>query len=269
MASDNYPPEFTIACLVHGDIPLLEKTIPTTIEALTAESNHTWDTVLIVDGVESAAADQLLELGHRFGFDEIRLRNRMRHVSPGDPSNNGHAHMLPGKGRYLISFEGDVVAFRTGPGDVLDIISSVFEMCPNLALATRIDDHDCWQWPLHEVGPPLTQDVRSVNRVSSHFLIYDLPRATREIWMAGGVAANEYHDDGKCWYNYEDWLSKQFAAPKGSGIGFIDNLPIKVFHCDEKIAHESALYRRDLRVRLQVFENRKKQCENLIEKTFT
>lgn len=255
-----YPPEFTIAFVVHADIPVLERTIPTTIEALTAESCRSWDLVLVVDGAETAPADRLTDLAWRWGFDEVRLRRRSRHVAGGDPSNNGHAHLLPAKGRFLISIEGDVVAFRTGPGDVLDLVARTFDTCVDLALATRIDDHDCWQWPLADVGAPLTPGVRSVNRVASHFLIYDLPRAAATIWSAGGVPAGAFHDDSERWFNYEDWLSRTFAAPYGSGIGYLDDLPIRVFHCDEKIAPGSAIYSRDLDVRLRVFDKRRQEC---------
>src|SRR5438046_3043165 len=117
MVTVSYPPEFTIAFLVHADIPLLERTIPTTIETLTAESNRTWDLVLVVDGAETAPVDQLVDLSAKCGFDEVRLRRRSGHVAGGDPSNNGHVHLIPAKGRFLISVEGDIVAFRTGPGD--------------------------------------------------------------------------------------------------------------------------------------------------------
>lgn len=263
VSTTSYPPEFTIAFVVHDCVPLLERTVPTTIETLTAQSSRTWDLVLAVDGAESAPVDQLLSLAEGWGFDEVRLRRRSRHVAGGDPSNNGHAHLLPAKGRFLISLEGDVVAFRTGPGDVLDALAHVFDACPDLAIATRIDDHDCWQWRLEEVGPPLVAGVRSVNRVASHFLVYDLPRASAAIWSAGGPPSAAFYDDGERWFNHEDWLSRTFAGPSGPGIGYVDDLPIQVFHCDEKISPGSATYSRDLEVRLRVFGQRRDECARL------
>ncbi|WP_213451196.1 hypothetical protein [Rhizomonospora bruguierae] len=256
-------PDFTIGFLVHATVPLLERTIPTTIKTLTAGSKRTFDLVLAIDGAERAPVDELLGLAGRWGFDEVRLRWRSRHVSGGDPSNNGHANWLPGKGRYFIGIDGDVVAFRTGDGDVLDLLAACFDACPGLALATRIDDHDCWQWPLVEVAPPMAPGIRSVNRVASHFLVYDLPRATDVMWSAGGPPADRFHDSPESWFNYEDWLSQTFAAPTGPGIGYLDHLPIAVFHCDEKVAPGASMYSRDLDVRLRVFEQRRAECAHV------
>lgn len=254
------PPEFTIAFLVHGDVALLEQTIPTTIRTLTDSSTRTWDLVLVVDGAETAPVAELLDLARRCHFDEVRLRWRTGHVAGGDPSNNGHVNLIPGKGRFLVGVEGDVVAFRTGPGDVLDMLARTFDACPDLALAIRVDDHDCWQWPLTDVGAPLGPGVRSVNRVASHFIVYHLPRATRVMWAAGGPGAERFHDDGTEWFNYEDWLSGIFAAPAGAGIGYLDALPIRVFHCDEKTVPAGAVYSRDLATRLRVLERRRAEC---------
>lgn len=256
-------PEFTIGFLVHATIPLLKRTIPTTIETLTAGTNCTFDLVLAIDGAERAPVAELLSLAEQWGFDEVRMRWRSRHVSGGDPSNNGHVNWLPGKGRYFIGIDGDVVAFRTGEGDVLDQLAASFQACPDLAVATRIDDHDCWQWPLAEVAAPLAPGIRSVNRVASHFLVYDLSRATEVMWTGGGPPAERFHDSPESWFNYEDWLSQTFAAPAGPGIGYLDRLPIAVFHCDEKVAPGSSMYSRDLDVRLRVFEQRRAECAHV------
>ena len=258
-----YPPEFTIAFVVHGDVPLLERTIPTTIKTLCHGTTRSYDLLLVIDGAETAPVPDILARAHtEWGIDEVRLRWRSRHRAGGDPSNNGHVHLPPAKGRFLLSLEGDVVAFRAGDGDVLDAVAYAFEACPQLALATRIDDHDCWQWGLEEVGPPFGQGIRSVNRVSSHFLIYELPRATRVMRSAGGPPADQFHDSDVQWFNYEDWLSKTFARGAGPGIGYFDELPIRVFHCDAKVAPASALYTRRLDVRLRVFEERRKLVES-------
>lgn len=256
-----YPPDFTIAYVVHGDVPLLDQVIPTTLGALCGDTRRTYDLVLAIDGADAAPVEEILARAHTiWGFDEVRLRWRERHRAGGDPSNNGHAHLLPAKGRFLISIEGDVVAFRTGAGDVLDQIVRTFDACPDLALATRIDDHDCWQWALRDAGQPLAPGVRSVNRVASHFLVYDLPRATARIRAAGGVPGNTFHDTAEGWFNYEDWLSGTFAQPEGPGIGYLDDIPINVFHCDRKAAPGSAYYQRDLAIKLAVFEQRREDC---------
>ncbi len=258
-----YPPEFTIAYLVHGPIPLLERTIPTTLDALCRGTMRTFDLVLVVDGAETAPLDDLLARAHgEWGFDEVRLRWRSRHHASGDPTNNAHAHVVSGKSRFLITLEGDVAAFRTRDDvDVLSHIARTFDACPALALAQRIDDHDCWQWRLRDQGPPLAPGVRSVNRVSSHFLVYDAARALAHMSLTGGIPGDRFHDDGASWMNYEDWLSATFAAPGGPGIGFLEDLPLAVYHCDRKTEPGSAHYRRDLRTRLEVFEERRRAVE--------
>ncbi|MFD4533502.1 hypothetical protein ACFWNL_37280 [Kitasatospora sp. NPDC058397] len=140
-----YPPAFTIAYLVHSDVELLRRTIPTTLDALTRGTRHPYDLVLVVDGAESAPANEIIELAHNtWGFDEVRVRWRTRHRASGDQANNIHTHFVSDKSRFLITI------------DVLAEIAETFDRCPQLALAQRIDDHDCWQWKLEEVGPPLS-----------------------------------------------------------------------------------------------------------------
>lgn len=255
----HYPPEFTIAFVVHDDVPLLERTVPTSIAALTQDTDHSYDLILVIDGAESAPVGEILGRAEAWGFDEVRLRRRSRHAAPGDPSNNGHLHLLPVKGRFLVSMEGDVVAFRCGGGDPLHHIATVFTACPDLALATRIDDHDCWKWPLSDAGPVLAAGVRSVNRVASHFLVFDVARASRTIWQTGGPPAGSFYDGDACWFNYEDWLSHIFAAPIGPGIGYLDQLPLRIYHCDEKTESGAPTYTKNLHTRLRVFERRQRE----------
>jgi hypothetical protein len=257
-----YPPEFTIAYLVHGDLPVLDKVIPTSLAALCDTTRHSYDLLLVIDGAETAPVDELVDRAHhRWGFDEVRLRWRSRHRAAGDKTNNIHTHLFSDKSRFLITIEGDVAVFRDRDIDVLDHIAATFDRLPQLAVAQRIDDHDCWQWPLATAGPPLGPGVRSVNRVSSHFLIYDTARTRARIDATGGLPGDRFHDDGQTWFNYEDWLSQTFAAPTGPGIGFLDDIPLKVFHCDRKIEPGSAHYRRDLATRLAVFDQRQAETQ--------
>lgn len=258
-----YPPELTIAYLIHGDIPLLDQVIPTTLEALCVGTSRRYDLLLVIDGAESAPTTDIMSRAHDvWGFDEIRLRWRTRHRASGDKTNNIHTHLVGGKSRYLITVEGDVVAFRSEPYvDVLDQIVRMFEARPDLAVAQRIDDHDCWQWQLEDVGQPLAPGIRSVNRVASHFIIYDTERMRARIAEVGGLPGDEFYDDGTRWFNYEDWLSQTFAQPDGPGIGYLDDLPLCVYHCDRKISPGSAHYRRDLPTRLAVFEERREQVK--------
>ncbi|MFD0404699.1 hypothetical protein [Kitasatospora sp. NPDC127116] len=263
MNTVTYPPAFTIAYLVHSDVELLRRTIPATLDALTRGTRHPYDLVLVVDGAETAPIDEITELAHAtWGFDEVRLRWRTRHRASGDQANNIHTHFVTDKSRFLITIEGDVVAFRDpGATDVLAEIADTFDRCPQLALAQRIDDHDCWQWQLEETGPALSTRARSVNRVSSHFLIYETHRARPVMAAAGGIPGDRFHDDGQSWMNYEDWLSHTFAHPAGPGIGYLHQLSLRVFHCDEKTVPGSAHYRRDLATRLRVFAEREQQAK--------
>lgn len=261
--SDPYPPEFTIAFVAHGDVELLDLVVPATITALCEGTSRSYDLVLVVDGATPEAAIDIYRRAQTWGIDEVRLRRRDRHHAAGDPSNNGHAHLHPLKGRFLITFEGDVAAFRVSDGDALAAIARIFDTAPSMALATRIDDHDCWQWPLREVGPLLAPHVRSVNRVASHMLIYDLPRYHAHITTTGAPPFEAFHDDEGGWFNWEDWLSTTFAVPDGPGIGYLDDLPVQVFHCDRKIAPGSPYYERDLTTRLNVFHQRHHETQHL------
>lgn len=262
MTISMYPPEFTVAYLVHGDLELLDLVVPTSLSALCSQTTRSYDQVLVVDGATMDTAVELMRHAQeRWGIDEVRVRHRERHRAGGDPSNNGHAHLTPGKGRFLITLEGDVAAFRTGPGDALAAIAAAFDAAPTMALATRIDDYDCWQWPLKEVGPPLAPGVRSVNRVASHMLIYDLPRFAAHTAAVGVPPFESFHDDENGWFNYEDWLSHTYSAPAGPGIGYLNALPVRFFHCDRKIAPGSAYYRRDLAERIEIFHQRRRECE--------
>lgn len=256
----SYPPEFTIAYVVHADLPLLDLTIPSTLDTLCGGTARSYDLVLVIDGADTAPVGELLTRARGvWGFDEVRVRSRSRHCAGGDPSNNGHAHLVCDKSRFLITVEGDVVAFRTVPGvDVLDLIARTFERCPEMALAYRMDDHDCWEWKLRDQGPPFAPGIRSVNRVASHFLVYDTTRARPVMARAGGIPGDRFHDGDGRWFNYEDWLSGTFAVPAGPGIGYLEDLPIEVYHCDRKLVDGSAYYQRDLATRLQIFEERRR-----------
>jgi hypothetical protein len=132
----------------------------------------------------------------------------------------------------------------------------VFHMHAHLALATRMDDHQCWAWKLADAGPSLAPGIRSVNRVSSHFLAYDVARVRRQSERLDG---STLYDDGRTWFNYEDWLSAKFAVPRGSGIGFLDRFPIRVFHCDRKRSVGSPFYTGDPAVKLGEFNRRKSE----------
>ena len=111
----------------------------------------------------------------------------------------------------------------------------------------------------HNIG----KGVRSVNRVSSHFLVYDTKRCCQYINSIGGWSLSGMYDTGAEWHNYEDRVGKTFRYPDGPGIGYIDSIPFKVYHCDEKIEEGSPFYKRDIQTRLRVFDERKHECDLL------
>lgn len=251
-------PDFTIAFLVNGDLPLLDLVVPTTLAALCGASRECYDLILSVDGAEVAQTDALYERAMSWGFDELRLRWRSRWAASGDKTNNGHFNLVSHGTRFVIVVEGDVAVFSTKPDvDLLAEIRTIFDAHPELAVAQRIDDHQEWVWKLEDAGEPFGAGVRSVNRVSSHFLVYETSRFRRHVEASGGIPADEFHDDGQSWYNYEDWISHAFARPRGPGIGFLAEAPLRVYHCDQKVSPNSVHYRRDLATRIDIFQRRR------------
>jgi len=253
---------FTIGFVCHADLELVDRTIPMNIKSLCEGTKESVDVIVSVDGANAEQKAWYLEAATRWGVDEIRFRSRRRNCAGGDPSNNGHAHLLGAKSPYLITLEGDVGLFNLeGPAfDVLAEFRALFERHPTLPLATRMDDTECWVWPLQDAGPPLEAGIRSVNRVSSHFLVYATERI-RRVWdVEDTFDITSFTDDGKCGFNYEDYLSR-LARPNGPGIAFVDRFPIRVFHCDRKTNVGSSQYTKDLAVKCAELEQRIQQME--------
>lgn len=249
---------FTVSFLCHDATDLLEELIPHNMDVLCGNTSESYDVILTVDGAESTNLDRFLSIAKSCRIDEVRYRYRGRNCADGDPSNNGHLHLFSDKTPYLMTLEGDVVIFKTDPSfDILGAFRRLFQQHGNLCLATRIDDHDCWVWKLEDSGPPFEQGVRSVNRVASHFLVYDTARCRRRFNDKEGLSTRLFHDNQDGWYNYEDFLSHTFSHPEGPGIAHVDRFPIKVFHCDEKIAPGSVYYTKDLRVKSARFSELK------------
>lgn len=257
------PVAFTIDFICHNDFELLEKTIPQNLSALCANTKQSFDVILTVDGAEKVDAKRFLEAAPRWGIDEVRFRWRGRNCATGDPSNNGHLHTFSDKTPYLVTLEGDIVIFKTDPAfDVLTAFRDLFSRQGQLALATRMDDHDTWVWKLEDAGPEFEPGIRSANRVASHFLVYDTRRARRLLRDEPAGALHKFYDDGEIWFNYEDFLSGIFAQPQGPGIAFVASFPIKVFHCDIKTTEGSVTYTKNLTIKLKEFERRRIEVAN-------
>ena len=136
--------------------------------------------VVTIDGAENARVNEMMAVANANAVDEVRLRRRTRHCASGDGSNNGHLHAFSDKTRFLVTIETDVAFFRTDPDfDPLDAFARFFDRHPTRPLLHQMDDHDCWTWKLEEVAGDIEPGVSSVNRVSSHFLVYDVPTTRR------------------------------------------------------------------------------------------
>lgn len=254
---------FTIAFIVHTGHEIMGLTIPQNLEALCGSTRERFDVILVADGVTSESDKcRLLRAAESWGIDEVRFRSRRRNCAGGDPSNNGHFHTLSLKTPYLITLEEDVVVFRLDRSfDVLAEFRGLFERHPRLPIATRMDDSDCWVWKLEDSGREIEPGIPSVNRVASHFLAYATARMVPFI-DAASYSPEMFHDETETWFNYEDLLSAAFAEPAGPGIAFVRKFPIRVFHCDRKVAEGSPYYTKDLETKLGEFHALKWKAEN-------
>jgi len=256
------PVTFTIGFICHNDFDLLEKTIPQNLHAICKDTKESYDVILVVDGAEGIDPSRFLDSVPRWGIDEVRFRWRLRNCAGGDPSNNGHLHILSNKTPYLLTLEGDVVLFKTDSSfDILAEFRALFERHENLALATCMDDYDCWVWKLKDVGPAFELGVQSVNRLSSHFLVYNTERFCKYFIGNKRLSPDLFYEDSKGWFNYEDLLSTTFAYPAGPGIAFVKAFPIKVYHCDIKVEPGSVDYTKDLQIKINEFERRKQELK--------
>lgn len=253
---------FTIAFICGGGYEYFHKILENNIRVLCDNTNESFDLVLFLDGFENYDYEPYIKLAQKHKFNEIILRSRKSNCANGDPSNNAHKHIFSTKTKYLITFESDVAIFKTEKNfDILKKIRETFEANKNIYLLTKIDDFDCWKEKLIFDSKDLCAGVHSVNRVSSHFLVYDTFRC-EQVFKKNPDCFDNFYDTETKWYNYEDMLSNLFAKPKGPGIGFLHTFPIKVFHCDEKVHKDSVFYKKDAATKIRVFEKRKAETLN-------
>lgn len=246
----NDRPKFQIISIVANELDLLGVTLPTSADALTRNSNYRYEVILHIDGAADDSMKKIIELREKLNIDEIRIRNKKNRsfICPGDPSNNSHFHALSGKSDYTIEIESDVIAvLKKNNYDALGEIVAFFDRHPEVCLISSAIDYDCWVWKLEDVGHPLEKNVRSVNRVSSHFLIYHNQRFLDFAKSNGIYSFAQYSDD--C--NYEDVISKAFVRNKVP-IAFFENWAIKVRHCDEKQYEGSLYYQRDQKLKMKI-----------------
>lgn len=247
-------PTFRIGFLFHADLALFERTLPRCLEALTSRTAETYEVVVWCDGTPPEVARQLSERAAAWGVDELVLRRRDRFVASGDASNNGHRRFFLTSSPYLILIEDDVVMYRTEPSfDVLAACRAHFERHPQVPVLCKVDDSHKWAWRLVDLGEPLAPEIRSVNRVSTHFIAYDVRRFVPVARRFGAFALDVFIDRDDLSYNWEDLVS-HVGTTGGRQIAFPQAWPLRVFHCDEKIAPGSMYHTQDPAVKQRALD---------------
>jgi hypothetical protein len=254
MGAFNAAPTFQLVFLFHANLDLLRRTLPLCLEALTRGSEEDFEVTLHADGSPNDVAEQLPGLCAELGLDELRIRRRVNHVASGDPSNNGHRRLLDTRSPYVIVIEDDVAVFRTDPSfDPLRATRLMFERHTDVPVIFTISDHWQWSWTLQDTGPALEQGVRSVNRVSTHMIGYAVERFVPPARRFGAFEPDVFIDRDDLSYNWEDVVS-HVATTGGRQIAFPECWPLKVFHCDRKIADGSIHHTRDPQLKQSILD---------------
>jgi hypothetical protein len=245
-------PIFRIAFLFHRHLDLFRVTLPRCLEALTDRTSERFEVVLHCDGTPDDVLAQLWELAAATGVDEVRVHRRDRFVASGDPSNNGHRRLFDGRSRYLLAVEDDVVMYRTDRSfDVLAACRNLFERHSDLVVLSKVNDYSNWSWRLADLGEPIANGVRSTNRLSTHFIAYDLQRFVPVAERFGGFDLDVFIDRSDHSYNWEDLVS-HVGTTGGRRIGFAEGWPIDVFHCDRKVEPGSMYHTQEPAVKAAV-----------------
>lgn len=245
-------PTFRIAFLFHSGLDLLKTTLPRCLEALTGGTSQSYEVVLRADGTPADVAEQLPALLDVWGVDELQLRRRRRHLASGDASNNGHRRCFSPRAPYLIVIEDDVVMYRTERSfDVLTACRELFERHPQVPVLSKVNDYDQWSWKLADEGPPIEAGVRSVNRLSTHFIAYDVARFVPVAGRFGAWDLDVFIDRADLSYNWEDLVS-HVGTTGGRRIAFPEAWPLDVFHCDRKVASGSMYHTQRPEVKAEI-----------------
>ncbi|MGI9004502.1 MAG: glycosyltransferase family A protein [Pseudonocardia sp.] len=247
-------PTFRLVVLFHRHLDVLERTLPRCVEALTAGTRQSFEVVLHCDGSPLDVARMVLDRQGAWGVDEVRLRSRDRHVASGDPSNNGHRRLLDCRCRYVIVIEDDVLLFRQEASfDPLTVLRELFEQQPDVPVVCALDDSADWVWALTDVGSRIAPGVRSVNRVATHMIAYDVERFLPAADRYGAFDLDVFVDRDDCSYNWEDLVS-HVGTTGGRRIAWPEAWPLRAFHCDRKVAPGSMCNTQDPRVKIAVID---------------
>lgn len=247
-------PLFTVAILFHRHLDVLERTLPRTLGALTESTGEPFEVVLHCDGTPDEVAVEVLRRRARWGVDEVRFRSRIGVLASGDASNNGHRRLLSERTRYLVVVEDDVLVVRREPAfDVLGACRALFERHPDVPVICKVSDHDLWAWKLADVGGRIEDGVRSVNRVATHFIVYDTWRFRPVATRFGAFDLDVFVDRDDWSYNWEDVVS-HVGTTGGRRIAWPEGWPLEVFHCDRKVEPGSMYNTQDPAVKHAVLD---------------
>lgn len=245
---------FRVVFLFHRHQSLLRRTLPRCLEALTNNTKESYEVVLHCDGTPPKIAAQLPSLVQELGIDELRIHRRTGVVASGDPSNNGHQRLFESAAKYLVVIEDDVVMYRVDRMfDVLRWCRELFEGHPDVLAIGKVDDYARWAWKLEDVGPQIEPGVRSVNRISTHFLSYDVQRFSDAAARFGAFTSEVFVDRADLSYNWEDLVS-HVGTTGDRRLAFPQGWPLHVFHCDEKITSDSIYHTQDYDVKARILD---------------
>lgn len=245
---------FRVVCLFHRHIDVLQRALPTCVRALTEGTRQDVELTLHCDGTQPDVAAQVIARQTEWHLDEVRIRRREHEIASGDASNSGHRRLFGGRERYLVVVEDDVWMYRSDPSfDVLTESLRLFQACPDVTAICKLDDHDAWAWKLADAGPSLAPGVRSVNRVATHFIIYDLARFLPAAERFGAFDLDVFIDRDDFSYNWEDLVS-HVATTGGRCIAWPERWPLHVYHCDRKTTAGSMYNTQDPQVKNAVID---------------
>jgi hypothetical protein len=176
-------------------------------------------------------------------------------VASGDSSNNGHRRLLGGRSRFVVVLEDDVLVSRRDPSfDPLTAWRELFENHAGVVAACAMADAGDWAWALEDVGPPIAAGVRCVNRVATHLVAYDRRRFLPATTRFGAFDLDIFVDREDLSYNWEDLVS-HVGTTGGRRIAWPEGWPLRVYHCDRKVAPGSMHNTQDTRVKLAVLDH--------------
>ncbi|MFE6333978.1 glycosyltransferase family A protein [Streptomyces sp. NPDC057798] len=258
-------PTFRISFLFHKDLALLSETLPRCLDALTRHSQETYEVVLHCDGTPPETIARLTDSLDQWGVDELRVRRRDRFVPSGDASNNGHRRFFDLRSPYLIVIEDDVVMYRTDPSfDPLATCRRLFERHPHVPVLSKVSDYDQWSWKLEDKGDEIEPGVRSVNRLSTHFIAYDVQRFTPVANRFGAFDLDVFIDRHDLSYNWEDLVS-HVGTTGSRQIAFPESWPVEIFHCDRKVEPGSMYHTQDPETKAHVLAELEQQFRPAVD----